>query len=273
MAWTILILVVAVALYVFADKSAKVLGKKSASAAPYVKNAVALVAVILAVIGVNRLGVGTSHYLTESNPAILQEMATNMQSQERDRSSRMVKDYVRKSANEMMRWAPVLGNPEASKTIFVWTDTFCPYCRRVHNEIKRVLAERDDVRVVIKTFPVRGEISDIPGRWTIAAKIQDPAKSAALYGKIMANDYWGKDHNAKDLNKVMTENLRKYAREVGLDVQKLEQDLTGSAVAQELSQTRELAQAFQISGTPYLIIGDQVFPGAIPYQQIMNALR
>ncbi|MDR2268733.1 MAG: DsbA family protein [Rickettsiales bacterium] len=273
MTWTILILAIAVILYVFAGKLAGADGKKPLPATPFIKKGVNIVSIILLIIGVNRLGVGTSYYLADSNPAILQEMANNMQSQEREKSSRLVRKYVKEHSEEMAKWAPVLGDEKAAKTIFVWSAADCPYCRRVHNELTRVLAENKDVRVVIKNFPVHGEISDIPGRWTIAAKIQSNAKSAALYEKIMANQYWGDNHNAKDLNKIITKNLQKYAKEVGLDVSKLEKDLNGPEVAQELAQVRELAQQFQISGTPYLIIQDQVFPGAIPYSQIMNALR
>ncbi|MDR1071436.1 MAG: thioredoxin domain-containing protein [Rickettsiales bacterium] len=270
MTWTILILAVAIALYVFAGKLVKV-EKKPTPATHLIKKGVNLVSIILLVVGVNRLGIGTSYYLTASNPAIIQEMANNMQTQERDRSSREVKSYVRKNGDEMAKWAPVLGNENASKTIFVWSAADCPYCRRVHTELSRVLAENKDVRVVIKNFPVHGEISDIPGRWTIAAKLQGNAKAAALYEKIMDKPYW--DENNRGDMKAVTKNMKKYAKEVGLDVAKLEKDINGPDVAQELAQVRELAQRFNVSGTPYLIIGDEVFPGAVPYSTIVNALR
>ncbi|MDR3208318.1 MAG: thioredoxin domain-containing protein [Rickettsiales bacterium] len=270
MTWTILILAVAIILYVFAGKLVKA-EKKPTPAAHLVIKGANLVSIILLVVGVNRLGLGTSYYLAESNPAILQEMANNMQNQEREKSSREVKSYVRKHGDEMAKWAPVLGNENASKTIFVWSAADCPYCRRVHVELSRVLAENKDVRVVIKNFPVHGEISDIPGRWTIAAKLQSNAKAAALYEKIMDKPYWD-DKNRSDM-KIVTKNMKKYAKELGLDVAKLEKDINGAEVAQELAQVRELAQRFNVTGTPYLIIGENVFPGAIPYSQIVNALR
>lgn len=276
MTWTILILAIAVALYFGSGLLLAKGGKKDAKVEAgmvYAKKTANLVAIVLVVVGLNRLGLGTSYYLADSNPAILQEMANNMQSQEREKSSRLVRKYVKSHADEMAKWAPVLGNEKASKTIFVWSAADCPYCRRVHNELTRVMTDDKDVRVVIKNFPVHGDISDIPGRWTIAAKIQSNAKSAALYEKIMAHQYWGDNHQAKDLNKIITKNMQKYAKEVGLDVAKVEKDLNGPEVAQELAQVRELAQQFQITGTPYLIINDQVFPGAIPYAQIMNALK
>jgi protein-disulfide isomerase len=39
-----------------------------------------------------------------------------------------------------------------------------------------------------------------------------------------------------------------------------------------LANVRELAQRFEINGTPFLVIGEQAFPGAIPYNQIVEAL-
>ena len=65
----------------------------------------------------------------------------------------------------------------------------------------------------------------------------------------------------------------KLAKEAGLDTKKLAADMEGEVVAKELQNVRELAQRFEISGTPYLIIGDQAFPGAIPYSRIVEALK
>ena len=48
--------------------------------------------------------------------------------------------------------------------------------------------------------------------------------------------------------------------------------MKGPVVARELKNVRDLAQRFEISGTPYLIIGEKAFPGAIPYDQIIEAL-
>jgi protein-disulfide isomerase len=270
MTWTILILVVAVALYLFAGKLVGT-EKKPSPVKYYAKKGTNLISIILLIIGVGRLGVGTSYYSANKFLATLQGAQQYEQQKQQEAASRLVKEYVREHGAEMAKWAPILGNEKASKTIYVWTAADCPYCRRVHTELTRVLKEDKDVRVVIKNFPVHGEISDIPGRWTIAAKLQSNTKAAALYEKIMDKPYWD-DNNRGDM-KIVTKNMQKYAKEVGLDVAKLEKELNGTAVAQELSQVRELAQQFQITGTPYLIIGEQVFPGAIPYQTIVNALR
>ena len=48
--------------------------------------------------------------------------------------------------------------------------------------------------------------------------------------------------------------------------------MDGEVVARELANVRDLAQVFEITGTPFLIINEEAFPGAIPASQIKAAL-
>ncbi|MBI5345462.1 MAG: DsbC family protein [Deltaproteobacteria bacterium] len=50
--------------------------------------------------------------------------------------------------------AVVYGNPKASKRIIVFDDPDCPYCKKLHDEIKKVIAKRKDVVFYIKLFPL-----------------------------------------------------------------------------------------------------------------------
>ena len=175
---------------------------------------------------------------------------------------------------EMIADAPIWGNEDAKKTIFLWSDYSCPYCRRVHAELARVMDARDDVRVVLKNFSIHGDLSDAPAKAVIAAKIQSNDKAAALDRALMDKEYYSQE-DMKDRSKLgekVLKNVLALATEVGLDAEQLERDMKGPVVARELKNVRDLAQMFEISGTPYLIIGEKAFPGAIPYEQIMEAL-
>lgn len=272
MTWTILILVLAILLYVFGGMLLKHDAKKPAAGKIICKKSLKVVAIILIAGAVCRLW--TPYYLTNVNPIILQEMVTNMQEQQQEEANKGIRTYVRDHMDEMVADAPVLGNPSAKKTIFVFSAASCGYCRRVHNELTQVIDERDDVRVVIKNFSIHGMMSDIPARATIAAKLQGNDKAAALDTEIMTNEYYTQD-DVKDQASApakITANIMKMAKKVGLDTERLEKDMNGEVVARELAQVRDLANRFQITGTPFLIIGDQAFPGAIPYDQIMSAL-
>ena len=201
-------------------------------------------------------------------------MVTAMQEQQMSEKNKAIRSYVSSNIGEMMADAPVWGSEDAKKTIFLWSDYSCPYCRRVHAELARVMEARDDVRVVLKNFSIHGDLSDAPAKAVIAAKIQSNDKAAALDRALMDKEYYSQE-DMKDRSKLgekVLKNVLALATEVGLDAEQLERDMKGPVVARELKNVRDLAQMFEISGTPYLIIGEKAFPGAIPYEQIMEAL-
>lgn len=281
MAWTILILVVAIALYMFSFKLVKFDAKKATLKDVLLKNGVTVFAILLIAGSVSRLY--TPIYLTKTNPGILQEMIAGLQSQQaaeqakKDEArnkeiAKMVKDNI----DELIADAPIAGNVEAKNTIFLWSDYSCPYCRRVHGELSRVLKERKDVRVVLKNFSIHGVLSDAPAQAVIAAKLQDNAKAAALDKLLMDEEYYAdarKQSSQEAAQKSINENVMKLAKKAGLDTKKLAEDMKGEVVARELKNVRELAQRFEITGTPFLIINGKTFPGAIPYARIVDALE
>lgn len=273
MTWTILVLVVGVLLYLFGGMLLPKGDEKKPSAGKVVaKKCISVIAIILIAGSMCRLYM--PYYLTAINPAIVQEMVNGMQEQQQAEKNKQIRKFVRSEGDKMMRDAPILGNRDAKKTIYVWTDFSCPYCRRVHGEIERVLAERDDTRVVIKNFSIHGPLSDGPARAVIAANMQDPAKAAELTNMLMTREFYTQD-DLKDQDKIAEKveaNVMKMAAEAGLDTEQLKKDMDSDVVARELRNVRDLAQRFEISGTPFLIIGEQAFPGAIPAAQIETAL-
>ncbi|MBO8425404.1 MAG: DsbA family protein [Proteobacteria bacterium] len=273
MTWTILVLVVGILLFLFGGMLLpKNNDKKSAAGNIVLGKCINLIAIILIMGSVCRLY--TPFYLTKINPIIVQEMVNGMQEQQQAEKNKQIRKAVRSEGDKMMRDAPILGNRDAKKTIYVWTDFSCPYCRRVHGELERVLADRDDTRVVIKNFSIHGPLSDGPARAVIAANLQDPEKAAKLTNMLMTREFYTQD-DLKDQSKLADKveaNVMKMAKEVGLDTEKLKEDMNGEVVARELRNVRDLAQRFEINGTPFLIVGEQAFPGAVPADQIEAAL-
>ena len=272
MTWTILVLVLGIALYMFGGMLLKQDTKKPAMGVIWAKKAIKVISIIMVAGSVCRLYV--PYYLTSVNPAIIQEMVEGMQAQQNAEKNKAIRKVVRESAFEMSERAPVLGNPEAKKTIYVWTAASCGYCRRVHGELDRVLKARDDVKVVLKNFSIHGVMSDGPARAMIAAKMQDAAKAAKFADIVMTKEYRPSE-NIQDQAKLaaaIEKNLMKFAEEAGLDAKQLKEDMTSEVVEVELANVRDLAQRFEITGTPFLIIGEQAFPGAIPADQINAAL-
>lgn len=48
----------------------------------------------------------------------------------------------------------IWGNPDSSTKIVVFDDPECPFCARLHEELKRIVQERRDIAIYIKLFPL-----------------------------------------------------------------------------------------------------------------------
>jgi thiol:disulfide interchange protein DsbC len=49
----------------------------------------------------------------------------------------------------------ILGNPHGKKRLFVFTDPECPFCAKMHLELKKLVALEPDLVVYIKLFPLK----------------------------------------------------------------------------------------------------------------------
>jgi len=50
--------------------------------------------------------------------------------------------------------AVVMGNPKAAKKVIVFDDPDCPYCAKLHEEIKKIIKKRKDIAFYIKLYPL-----------------------------------------------------------------------------------------------------------------------
>jgi thiol:disulfide interchange protein DsbC len=51
--------------------------------------------------------------------------------------------------------ALLLGDPQAKTKVVVFTDPHCPYCSKLHQELKKALVERPDIAWLIKLMPIK----------------------------------------------------------------------------------------------------------------------
>ena len=51
--------------------------------------------------------------------------------------------------------ALLLGKKKAAIRVFVITDPECPYCKRLHQELKQVVKKRKDIAFYVKLFPLK----------------------------------------------------------------------------------------------------------------------
>ncbi|HVJ40689.1 MAG TPA: DsbA family protein [Dongiaceae bacterium] len=156
--------------------------------------------------------------------------------------------------------APVLGNPQGDVTVVEFFDYKCPYCKRVADDVSRLIVDDPKVRVVFKEFPILGPDSQIAALGGLAANRQ--GKYGAFHKAAMEHRGAFTEENVLDI-----------ARTAGLDVARFQADLKDDSFRDELKKNEELAQKLSIDGTPAFIIGQEKVPGAIGYDDMKKLVE
>ena len=147
---------------------------------------------------------------------------------------------------------PATGNLDGDINIVEWFDYNCPYCRKVAPEIQQVVQDDGKVRLVLKDWPILGEVSKFAARMALAAKYQDKYVPAheALIGVS---------------SKLTEPRIRELLDGAGLDMDRLNRDAAANANAIDkiLARNHTQAVAFGFKGTPSFIVGKFRVPGIL----------
>ncbi|MCK8783077.1 DsbA family protein [Roseomonas sp. NAR14] len=146
--------------------------------------------------------------------------------------------------------SPVRGNPQGSVTVVEFFDARCGYCKSMQPAMDQLLRSNRNVRLVMKDLPILGPNSVLASRALLAAQRQ--GKYDALYDALL--------RLRTDPNEAV---LRAEAERVGLDWARLRRDMDDPAIARRIENNLRLARNLGIEGTPALVIGDRLIPGAV----------
>ena len=147
---------------------------------------------------------------------------------------------------------PATGNLDGDVNIVEWFDYNCPYCRKVAPEVQQVVQDDGKIRLVLKDWPILGEVSKFAARMALAAKYQDKYMAAheALIGVS---------------SKLTEPRVRELLAGAGLDMDRLNRDAAANANAIDkiLARNHDQAIAFGFKGTPSFIVGKFRVPGIL----------
>jgi protein-disulfide isomerase len=156
--------------------------------------------------------------------------------------------------------SPVGGNAKGDVTMVEFFDYNCPYCRQVASVVADAEAGDAGLRIVYKEFPILGPGSVFAARAALAANRQ--GRYAAFHKALM--DAKGRVDETSTLS---------VAKEIGLDVERLKQDMQDPAIQAEIDGNLELAEALRITGTPGFVIGDNFVRGATDLEAMTGLIE
>lgn len=184
-----------------------------------------------------------------AHPEVIREAIEKLQQNEAIAAAKTTSEAIQKHRAELERDPrDIVINPNGKVTLVEFVDYRCGYCKLAAPEIARILEQNPDIRFVLKQFPIFGETSDTAAK--VALTPQAKAKGLQLYKSWMAE----KSLDEATLNRALAV--------AGVDPANARHAAEDPAIERQLADTRALAQALKIEGTPTFIIGDTLIPGA-----------
>lgn len=193
-------------------------------------------------------------YILE-NPEILPEAIQILQA--RVKSEKLSRNYTRLYEDG---FSYVGGNKNGDITLIEFFDYNCAYCKRALSTVERLKKEDGNLRIIYKEFPILSEISYTAAKAAMAAINQ--GKYESFHIALLNNS-----------GKLTEDRIFEIARAVGLNEEKLVKDMTSPLLERNIQINQSVAQAMDITGTPGFIIGDEIVPGALPYEELVKLIK
>ena len=194
------------------------------------------------------------------DPSILRDAVEALQASEKGQEEASAKASLAANRGQLIDSAdPVAGNPNGNVTIVEFFDVRCSYCKRLEAPMAELLKQDPNIRLVYKDLPVLGPASVLGARALLAAQKQgryEPMRNALMHTDIP----------------ITRDSLRAEAEQLKLDWPKMSQDMDAPDIDARIQKNMKLATALGIQGTPAMVIGNTLIPGAIDLQELKRVV-
>ena len=195
------------------------------------------------------------------NPEIILEALEDIQKREEIQKEKEQRTQLKLNEKFIERDIddPILGNPDGKIVITEFFDYQCGYCKRMLKILLDISKNNNDVKIILKEYPILGPVSTLAAQVALAAKKQN--KYAEIHAALM-----------QLRGRLSEPAVFQIAKEVGLTTEQLREDMMDPKILKHLTRTRELGKQLMIRGTPAFIINDTISPGALTKYQLLELI-
>ena len=195
------------------------------------------------------------------NPEIILEALEDIQKREEIQKEKAQRTQLKLNEKFIERDIddPILGNPDGKIVITEFFDYQCGYCKRMLKILLDISKNNNDVKIILKEYPILGPVSTLAAQVALAAKKQN--KYAEIHAALM-----------QLRGRLSEPAVFQIAKEVGLTTEQLREDMMDPKILKHLTRTRELGKQLMIRGTPAFIINDTISPGALTKYQLLELI-
>ncbi len=157
---------------------------------------------------------------------------------------------------------PTHGSDKADVVVVEFFDYKCPYCKSTAPTMAQLLDEDRGVRLVYKEFPILGQDSVYAARASLAVFQLDKKKYKPFHEAMFR------------VSGTLTEDVvMAVAKSIGIDTARLKEAMQAEEISDIIESNIRLAQSLGITGTPTIILGEKIIPGAVNLKTLQAYVR
>ncbi len=197
------------------------------------------------------------------NPEIMIEVQQALEAKQEAEAANRIAQTLSESSQKLFNDPidPVFGKADGDVTVVEFFDYNCGFCRRGLADMEYIITNDDNVRFVLKEFPIFGPNSTAVHTVAMAFHSIAPEKYYDYHVSMMRQE--GQINQSKALE---------LAQAQGVDVDALQGAMQNPEITSSFRQTDVLATGLGITGTPSYIIGDEVVVGALGKDVLMEKI-
>lgn len=201
----------------------------------------------------------------ENNPRVIISSVQEMQKRENEERSKQAQIKIKSKKDELEGKGTginlVAGNKNGDVVVTTFLDYRCGYCKTSNSSLKALIKKDKNVKVIFKELPVLGGASQKLAKTALAVYLLDANKYMDFHNAVMDS----RDTSDKAVDAVL--------KKIGLDKVKVEALMQDTRVQRELDSVANLAGQLGIRGTPAFIINEELFPGAMETNAIIEKVN
>lgn len=196
-----------------------------------------------------------------TNPEIIEKALVALEAQRQEAAQAEQRAAVAELKDQIFdsQHQAVVGNPEGDVTLVEFFDYNCGYCRRALTDTLALIEANPDLRIVMKEFPILSEGSMEAARISVAVSELAPEKYLEFHRDMFTRPGEANRQKALDI-----------ARDLGMEVGKLENAAAQPEVDEAIAEVRSLALALGVNGTPSYVVGGEAVFGAVGFDRLQE---
>jgi protein-disulfide isomerase len=198
------------------------------------------------------------------HPEVLREVSAELEKRQQAEETQQRRSAIAENKDALFNspFQGVVGNPKGKISLVEFFDYNCGYCKKALGDLVNLMKAEPELRVVLTDFPVLGPDS------------VEAAQVASAARKQISGDKFFEFHQKLLLSHghVGREQALAVAKDLGLDMDRLQKDMKDPSIRKGLEQTMKVADALSLTGTPSYVIGDEAIVGAVGFEPLKGKI-